>query len=73
MTQKLRFLQDSDTVCPMCMEEEEDEIHFILHCPVYHDLRQKYLALFDSLPNVNTFLLLLRSVDASLMKSLCTY
>ena len=31
MTHKLRFILDSDTVCPMCMEEEEDEIHFILH------------------------------------------
>ena len=38
----------------MCMEEEEDEIHFILHCPVYHDLRSKYLVPFDSPPNVNT-------------------
>ena len=60
---KLRFVQDSDTVCPMCMEEEEDEIHFILHCP----------APFDSLPNVNTFHLLLRSVEESLINSLCTY
>ena len=73
MTHKLRFVQDSDTVCPMCMEEEEDEIHFILHCPVYHDLRSKYLAPCDSPPNVNTFKLLLRSVDESLINSLCTY
>ena len=51
MTHKLRFIQASDTVCPMCMEEEEDEIHFILQCPVFHDLRLKYLALFDSPPN----------------------
>ena len=73
MTHKLKFIQDSHTVCPMCMEEEEDEIHFILHCPVYHDLRQKYLAPFDSPPNVNTFQSLLRSVDESLIKSLWTY
>ena len=26
MTHKLRFVQDSDTVCTMCMEEEEDEV-----------------------------------------------
>ena len=73
MTHKLRFVQDSDTVCPMCMEEEEDEIHFILHCPVYHDLHSKYLAPFYSPPNINTFQLLLRSVDESLINSLCTY
>ena len=58
MTHKLRFVKDSDTVCPMCMGEKEDEIHFILHCLVYHDLRSKYLAPFDSPPNVNTFQLL---------------
>ena len=57
----------------MCMEEKEDDIHLILHCPVYHDLRLKYLAPFDSPPNVNTFQLLLRSVDESLINSLCTY
>ena len=55
------------------LEEEKDEINFTLHCPVYHDLRLKYLAPFDSPPNVNTFQLLLRSVDESLIKSLCTY
>ena len=73
MTHKLRLVQDSDTVCPMCMEKEEDEIHFILHCPVYHDLRSKYFAPFDSPPNVNTFQLLLSSVDESLINSLCIY
>ena len=73
MTHKLRFVQDSYTVCPMCMEEKEDDIHFILHCPVYHDLRLKYLAPFDSPSNVNTFQLLLRSVDESLINGLCTY
>ena len=71
MTHKLRFVQDSVTVCPMCEEEEEDEILFILHCPVYHDLRSKYLAPFDCPPNVNTFQLLC-SVDERLI-SLCTY
>ena len=62
MTNKLRFVQDSVTVCPMCTEEEDYEIHFILHCPVYHDLRLKYLAPFDSPPNVNTFQFLLRGL-----------
>ena len=73
MTHKLRFILDSATLSPLCMEEEEDDIHFILHCPVYHDSRLKYLAPFDSPPNVNIFQLLLRSVDESLIKSLCTY
>ena len=73
MTHKLRFILDSVTVCPMCMEEKEDEINLILHCQVYHDLRLKYIAPFDSPLNINIFQLLLRSVDKSLIKSLCTY
>ena len=55
----------------MCMEKEEAEIQFIFNCPVYHDLRSKYLALFDSPPIVNTFQLFLRSVNESLINSLC--
>ena len=47
------------------------EMPFILHCHVDHDLRSKYLAPFDSAPSVNTFQLLLRSVDESLINSLC--
>ena len=35
---------------------------------VYQDLRLKYLAPFDSSPNVNTFQLLLRGVDESLIR-----
>ena len=38
MMHKISFVQGSVTVCPMCMEEEEeDEIYFIRHCLVYHD------------------------------------
>ena len=46
LTHKYRFVNDKETVCPMCTEHEEDDIHFLLHCPVYHDLRVKYLSPF---------------------------
>jgi len=29
--------------CPFCPNKREDEIHFIFHCPVYTDLRKKYV------------------------------
>ena len=35
----LRFVQDSVTVCLICIEEEGDEMHIIIPCPVYQDLR----------------------------------
>ena len=31
-----------DTLCPFC-QEEENELHFLLHCKIYRDLREKYL------------------------------
>ena len=52
LTHKYRFVNDKETVCPMCTEHEEDDIHFLLHCPVYHDQRVKYLSPFHSPLNV---------------------
>ena len=47
LTHKKRFVNDKETVCPMCTEHEEDDIHFLLHCPVYH---VKYIGPFNSPP-----------------------
>jgi len=33
-------LQD---ICPLCNEEEEDEVHLLLRCPGLYDLRMKYI------------------------------
>ena len=41
---KYRFRDDfSSILCPSCREEEEEEIHFLFECPVYEDVRTKYL------------------------------
>ena len=29
-------------LCPLCLEEEEDEFHFLFYCPTLYDLREKY-------------------------------
>ena len=42
---QLRFANIQDNVCPLCMENEEDEI--LLQCPVYQDLRIRYLYPFN--------------------------
>ena len=34
-----------DTSCPSCSAVYEDEIHFLFKCPMYNDLRDKYLNL----------------------------
>ena len=51
LTHKYIFVNDKETVCPLCTEHEEGDIHFLLHCPVYHDLRVKYLIPLHNPPN----------------------
>ena len=51
-----RFITNAQSVCPLCNGHEEDEIHFLLHCPVYYDLRQKYLCVPKNIsPNYTLF------------------
>ena len=32
-----------NTTCPFCANQQETEIHFVFQCPVYNQLRGKYL------------------------------
>ena len=34
---------EADLACPFCNHETESEIHFILSCPMYNDLRDRYI------------------------------
>ena len=50
---KYRYVKESDFntyLCPACYETDESETHFLLECPVYEDLRKKFLR---NLPNVS--------------------
>ena len=39
-----RFSTITDnTTCPFCANQQETEIHFVFQCPVYNQLRSKYL------------------------------
>ena len=33
----------SERICQLCNSDIEDEFHFVLKCPVYCDLRKKYI------------------------------
>ena len=72
LTHKYRFVNDKETVCPMCTEHEDD-IHFLLHCTVYHDLRVKYLSPFHSPPNEIYFNSMLQMEDSNLITGLSLY
>ena len=65
--------EDNLYVCPSCRETFECEIHFLCTCPVYEDLRLKYLS-----NNVRSLLLsnledVLSSQDRSEIRSLAVY
>ena len=32
-----------DRSCPFCPDQIEDEFHFLIKCPIYHELRNKML------------------------------
>ena len=72
-TDKCRFLVDESFIWPLCIEEEENELHFLLQCPVYHDLRLKYLHSFDSPPTEKTFQNLLATEDLCLIQGVSLY
>ena len=61
------------TVCPLCMEEDEDENHFLFYCPAFFDLRKIYI-----LPHVreqtnNLFQSLFSTMEASVMRGVSNY
>ena len=53
-----RFDNNAQFVCPLRTEYEEDEVHF-LQCPVFNDIRLKYLRPFDIPQSNHTFVRLM--------------
>ena len=69
-----RFTPHADTLCPLCNEYEEDDIHFLLHCPVYYDLRQKYLHIQENIPpNQDLFQVIMARNEPMLIQKLSLY
>ena len=68
-----RFDNNAQFVCPLCTEYEEDEVHFLLQCPVFHDMRLKYLRPFDSPPNNHTFVRLMSCDEPGIIRSLSLF
>ena len=56
-----------------CTEHEEDDIHLLLHCPAYHDLRVKYLSPFHSPPNEISFNSMLQMEDSNMITGSSLY
>ena len=69
-----RGLPRHDILCRLCKDEVENEIHFMLQCPVYETLRQKYLPRkYYIFPNVNEFNIQMSSHSETVILNVATY
>ena len=62
---------ENDLICPLCNNGTEDDLHFLLICTAFSDLRAKYIPLkFYRYPNMFRLSLLLASEKESIIRNL---
>ena len=64
--------EDNLHICPSCRETFECEIHFLFSCPVYEDLRHKYLTHMKNVENWGTANVL-STEDCTEIRNVATY
>ena len=63
-----------ERICRLCNEGVEDELHFLLHCPVYKTLRQKYIpSKYYVIPSINKFNILMSSSSGHIIQAVASY
>ena len=61
-------------LCNYCKNIEENELHFILCCPLYSDIRQKYIPLkYHREPNLFRLTILLNNNQDQIVEDLCRF
>ena len=72
---RYRGVERNERVCPLCtMNVVEDEYHFRLVCPMYRELRKKYLpSFYCRWPSKNKFIKLLNDNQVSVLKKLAKF
>ena len=72
---RYRGVERNERVCPLCtMNVVEDEYHFLLVCPMYRELRKKYLpSFYCRWPSKNKFIKLLNDNQVSVLKKLAKF
>ena len=68
-------LQRSERLCPSCQTEIEDEIHFLLVCPLYLELRHQYIPQIFTEPPISQykFIRLMQSKIPSTIRACAKY
>ena len=65
----------SERYCKLCKDKVEDEVHFLLYCPLYKDLREKF-DIFNNLNNdddIKSTIYLLNPVNLVDTRQICNY
>ena len=63
-----------ECICRLCNDGVVDELHFLLQCPVYETLRQKYIiSKYDVIPSINKFNILLSSSSGHIIQAVASY
>ena len=71
---RYRKHEESDLICPLCNNAKEDDLHFLLCCPVLKKLRERYIPLkFQRDPCQFRLSLLLASENETIVKNMSTY
>ncbi len=66
--------QVCDRICLKCDSGEvEDEVHFLIHCDLYSELRSQYLTIDDSLDDNLNFTNILSTFDKVQLTNLASY
>ncbi len=65
---------EENLICPFCKEMKEDEVHFVLCCPVLDDLRKQYIPpKFCKNPCCFRLSLLLASTNQEIIRKLSLF
>ena len=70
---KPQIIPRNERKCQLC-NTLEDEFHFLLECPLYHDLRILYINRFYwRNPNIPKFIELISNENSNIIRKLCCY
>jgi hypothetical protein len=72
----LRYRQhsDHDLICPLCKNEKESEVHFVLQCPVLSCLRDELIPFkFHREPSLFRLIVLMSSTQEQIVKKFALY
>ena len=67
------FEKDRTLKCPFCVNNVENEKHFFIDCPLYEDLRQKYLAPYLHIAKLRNIGYLLDGRDISMLRNVSMF